>query len=638
MRRLVAPWLASALILSGCAPVQDLARHGKPPDGGLAAGMCRFPNPGPFKLVTVTSAGGPVECWQARGEPGEPGGSMRVSTFGGGPKTFNPWTATDVESSGLGLLMFDKLVDTDPWTGRPYPRLARSILVSDDHRHYTIALRRGLTWSDGKPITADDVVFTFGKLVKEGWGNSSLRDTLSVYGKYPRVEKVDDLTVRFTTDVPFSPFLNSLTNVPLAPRHVLAPVLEKPMSEFHGFWDVNCDPKTMVVSGRFKLDRYVPGQRVELARNERYAMVDKKGRRLPYLDRFIYAIVPDQNTMVLKFYAQELDLLDVRSVRGSDAALMKQREEQGNFRLYNLGPDDGTMFLMFNMNRRKNKETGKHYVDPVKQDWFNNKHFRQAVSHAINRKRIVDNVLRGVGMPLYTPESSAALYFNPNLKPYPQDLDLSAKLLTAGGFVRRAGRLCDGDGHPVEFTLQTNAGNSARDAVCVMIKDELAKLGIKVNYQPIDFNILIDKTHQSLDWEAIVMGLSGSKIEPYDGANVWKSDGRLHMFDQRLPDKTGRVTAGDRREWESRIDALFDRAATTFDERERRRCFYEWQEIVYDELPFIYLYSTLDITAARNTLGNYKPVPLVVFYTPLGSMHNLEEIYFKKADRDAGRE
>jgi peptide/nickel transport system substrate-binding protein len=608
-----------------------------PSTSPATASIANFPNPGPFKLVEVDDPRyGKMECWQARGQPGEFGGALRVSTFGSGPKTFNPWEASDVESAGLGLLLFEKLVDIDAWTGKPYPRLAKSIRIGSDNKEYTITLRKGLRWSDGKPITADDVVFTFGTIVARGYGNSSLRDTLSVYGKFPQVEKVDDSTVKFRTSVPFSPFLKMLPNVPIAPKHAVEPITKQAREKFHGFWDINADPKSMVVSGRFKLNRYVPGQRIELVRNPNYAMVDMLGRRLPYLDRFIYAIVPDQNTMILKFYGNELDLLDIRSVRGSDAALMKQKEQTGNFRMYNLGPDEGTTFFMVNMNRRTNPKTHKPYVDPVKQKWFNNKYFRQAISHAINRQRMIDNILRGVGIPLYTPETTASLYFNRHLKPYPQDLALAAQLLDQGGFRKKGNRLFDSDGHPVQFTLHTNAGNSARDAACVMIANELGKLGIKVNYQPIDFNILIDKTNQSMDWQAIVMGLSGSKIEPYDGANVWKSDGRLHMFDQRLPNEQGQVIVTDARDWEKRIDELFDLAATTFDEAKRHEYFDEWQQIAYDQLPFTYLYTILDITAARNTIGNYMPTPLGIFYTPLGSLHNLEEIYFKHPSSHSG--
>ncbi len=590
-----------------------------------------FPDPGPFKTVVLKAGDGScVEALQSRGEPGIAGGTFTISTFGSGPKTFNYWAASDVESSGIGLLMFERLVETDAWTGKTYPRLARSFKVSKDGLSYTMTLRRGLKWSDGKPLTADDVVFTIGTIVAQGYGNSSLRDVLSVYGKFPTVKKIDDLTVCFTTAVPFAPFLNSLKGIPIAPRHIFEPVTRRPKAEFTTFWDVNMKPEDIVVSGPFKLKRYVPGQRVELERNPSYFMVDRNKQSLPYIDKFVVAIVPDQNTQILRFYGQEIDMLDIRSVRGFDAALMKQKELQGNFQMYNLGPDDGTLFLMFNMCRRKNPATGKFYVDPIKQKWFNNRKFRWAVSRAVNRQRIVDNVLRGVGLPLYTSESVASVYFNKQLEPYPQDLEAAARLLKEGGFVLKDGQLFDADNHRVEFTLLTNAGNTTRDGICVTIAEELKKLGMKVNYQPIDFNILIDKTETSLDWEAVVMGLTGNKIEPYDGANVWKSDGRLHMFDQRLPDKDGTTRPTDARAWEKRIDRLFDLGATTLSEQKRHEYFAEYQKIAYDEQPYIYIDTALDITAIRNTIGNYRPTPLGIYYTPVGSLHNVEEIYFRK--------
>lgn len=634
MKRLVSILLLVALTTTGCvrsAKQTTTTTTSTTPSTAPSGMVTTFPNPGPFKVVEVKQNDGTtIEFLQSRGEVGKFGGTMRLSTFGGDPKTFNPWVASDVESGGIGYLLFERLIDTDVWTGKPYPRLAKSIEVSPDHKTYTITLRRGLQWSDGHPMTADDVVYTFGTLVAQGYGNQSLRDTLSVYGKYPKVEKVDDLTVRFTTAVPFAPFLNSLTNVPVAPKHAVNAFLSSHKREdFYGFWGKNSNPSTMVCSGRFKLDRYVPSQRLEFVRNDKYSMVDAQGQRLPYLDKFILMIVPDQNTMLLKFLAEEVDFLDIRSVRGADAAKLKQQEKQRNFSMYSLGPDDGTMFFMVNMCRRKNPKTGKDYVPPIKQKWFNDVNFRQAISHAIDRQRVVDNVLRGVGLPLYTAESSAAVFFNKNLKPFPQDLNLSKSLLEKSGFVLKENKLYDAAGNRVEFNLLTNAGNATRDAVCIMIKNELEKLGMKVNYQPIDFNTLIDKTETSLDWEAIVMGLSGSKIEPYDGANVWKSNGRLHMFDQRLPNANGEVIAADARDWEKRIDQLFDEGATTFDEAKRHACYDEYQQIVYDQAPFIYLYSMLDITAMRNSFGNYKPTS-IVFYTPLGSMHNLEEIYVRE--------
>lgn len=644
---------AAALILTSCVHVQnggkaDLSEQGQK----LAAGDSQvlsdadarvselgaaFPNPGTYQTVEVKNADGTVlEALQARGEPGEFGGALMMSTFGQGPKTFNAWQASDAESDGIGLIQFEQLVGLDAWTGKYYPRLAKSMTISPDGRVYTFTLRKGLQWSDGHKLTADDVMFTFVDLIGGGFGNTSRRDVLMVDGKFPKFEKLDGLTVRVTTQKPFAPLLDGL-RVAIAPKHVLAPWLKRPRGDFAQLWNINCKPETLVTSGPFKLKRS-NAERVELVRNPNYFMVDKKGARLPYLDRFVVLVVPNQQAQSIKFYAGEIDLLDIRQVRGFDVALMKQRERHGDFVMHQLGPDDATVFLMFNMCQRKDPKTKKFYVDPVKQKWFNSKRFRWAVSRAINRQRIVNNAMKGVGKPLYTCETPACLYFNSNLPGFEQDLDAARKLLQEDGFVLKDKILYDKDGHRVEFNLLTNSGNTTRDGICISIKNDLDELGMKVNYTPIEFNVLIDKTETSLDWDAVVMGLTGSRTEPYGGANVWKADGRLHMFDQRLPDAAGNVPVTDARPWETRIGKLFDLGATTLDPVERKKYYDEYQKIAYEEQPFIYIECPLLFTAAQKSLANYKPLPLGINYPPLGSMHNLEELYFRSAHRRADRQ
>lgn len=586
-----------------------------------------FPNPGPFKLIEKDG----VEYWQARGELGKYGGSLKLSFFGSGPKTFNGWDASDADSHGIGMLQFDSLVDFDPWTGKAIPKLAKSYKVSADGRTIDFVMRKGLKWSDGHPLTVDDVVFTYATLIGDGFGETSSRDTISTPGDYPNIVKVDEDTVSFRFKKPFSPFLANLNATMVAPKHIIEPITKRPKAEFHNFWNINADPKTFVCSGPMIVDRYIPGQRLEFKRNPNYSFIDKEGRQLPYLDKMIIGIVPDQNTMIIKFLGDEIDLLDVKSVRGIDAALLKQREASGNFTMYNLGPDDGTMFLMFNLCQRKDPKTGKPYVDPIKQAWFNNEKFRWAISHSVDRKRIINNVQKGVGYPLSTNETEAAIYLNKDLKPIEYDPALAAKLLAEAGFVKKGDELFDAKGNRVEFDLITNSGNTGRDACCITIKEELKKLGIKVNYQPIEFNTMTNRVHTSLDWQAIVMGLTGSRFEPYGGANVWKSDGRMHMFDTRLPDKNGLVKAPDARPWEKEIDKLLDTAAGTMDEKTRIDCYNRFQKIAYDQQPFIYIYTNMLLTAAHNRLGNYKPSPYGIYYTPKGTLHNIEEIYIKGA-------
>lgn len=600
--------------------------------GAAAKPPSPFPDPGPYKTVAAKNEdGSTLEAMQARGELGEFGGALMLSSFGDGPKTFNAWQASDAESDGMGLIQFEQLIGLDAWTGKYYPRLAKTMTVSPDGLTYTLTLRKGLQWSDGHPLTADDVIFTFDKIIGGGFGNTSRRDVLMVDGHFPKFEKVDPLTIKVTTLKPFAPLLDAL-RIAIAPKHVLEPWLKRPRGDFAQLWNVTCKPESLVTSGPFKLKRVSP-ERVEFVRNPKYFMVDSKGRRLPYLDKFVVRLVASQDAQVIGFYAGELDMLDIRQVRGMDVAKMKQKERQGDFTMHNLGADDATVFLMFNMCQRKDPKTKKPYVEPYKQKWFNSKNFRWAVSKAFNRQGMVNNAMKGVGSPLYTCETPACLYFNSTLPPIKQDVEASRKLLADDGFVLKDKALFDKEGHRVEFNLQTNSGNTTRDGICVSIKNDLEALGMKVNYQPIHFNVLIDKVETSLNWEGVVMGLTGSRIEPYGGANVWKSDGRVHMFDQRIPDANGKVLVTDARPWEKRIDQLFDLGATTLDPAQRKKYFDEYQQIVYDEQPFIYLECPIVFTAARKIIANYKPLAYGINYSPLGSMHNLEELYFTSAHR-----
>jgi len=177
--------------------------------------------------------------------------------------------------------------------------------------------------------------------------------------------------------------------------------------------------------------------------------------------------------------------------------------------------------------------------------------------------------------------------------------------------------LHDKFGNIVEFTLMTNAGNIERESIGVMIKEDLSELGMKVNFKPIEFNVLVGKLTGSLDWDAIIMGLTGSSLEPNNGANVWYSYGSLHMFNLRKNAKDNE----DILPWEQEIDKLFAKGATTIDFEQRKQIYDKYQKIVYEHNPFIYLYTPLNINAVRTKFKNIVPTPLG------GVLHNLEEIF-----------
>lgn len=562
------------------------------------------------KNITIAD----VDYLQSQAGIGIYGGSLVASTIGEGPKTFNPFNTKDNISAMMSEIMYDGLLTTHPVTGQPIPKLAKSFSVNGND--YIIHLRHGIKWSDGKPITADDVVFTWQNIIFDGFGNTSTRDSIIIDGKLPTVKKIDDYTVEFKTPQPFAPFIRMLST-PIAPKHIFEPAVKKGKEYFETFLSTNIDPKILVTSGAFKLKEYVPAQRVVFERNPNYYMINKNNQKLPYLDKLVYLIVGDINNEVLKFEGGELDTI---GLQGANVARFKELEKHSNFKVYNLGPDTGTMFVSFNLNNRKDKN-GKYFVDLKKQRWFQDKNFRQAVDYAIDRKNMVLNIANGLAAPLYTAESLNSIYLNKNLKPYDRNIEKSKDLLKKSGYWwDKKGHLMDKFGNHVEFNLFTNAGNTEREAIGVMVKQDLEDLGMKINFKPIEFNSLVNKLVNTSDWDIVIMGLTGSPLEPNGGKNVWMSNGTLHMFNQR----PAGYTKDDRYPWEKELDYLYTQGAlaTTF---EARKKFYdEYQKIVYEEKPFVYIYSPLRITAIRMKFKN-------VFPTSLGGVtYNIEEIYEAK--------
>lgn len=562
------------------------------------------------KNVTVNG----VDYLQSQLPIGKFGGTFVSSTIGEGPKTFNPFNTKDNISAQMSEIMYDGLVTTNPVTGETIPKLAKSFSVNG--KEYLINLRHGLKWSDGQPITADDVVFTWQNIIFDGFGNTSTRDSVMIDGKLPTVEKIDDYTVKFVTPEPFAPFLRMLSS-PIAPKHIFQPAVSRGREYFDGFLSTNTNPKEFVTSGAFRLKEYVPAQRVVFERNPNYYEINKDGKKLPYLDKLVYLIVGDINNQVLKFEGGELDEI---SLQGANVARFKEMEKHSDFSVFNIGPDTGTMYLSMNMNNRKD-EKGKCYVEPKKQVWFQDKNFRQAVDYALDRKNMVFNIANGLGYPLFTPETLNSIFLNKNLKPYDKNIEKSKELLKKSGFTwDKAGHLIDRFGNHVEFDLYTNAGNTEREAIGVMVKQDLEDLGMKVNFKPIEFNSLVNKLMASLDWDMVIMGFTGSPLEPNGGKNVWLSDGTLHIFNQRLE----RDANSPRYAFEKRIDYLYTQGALATKFEDRKKYYDEYQAIVYDEKPLIYIYSPIRIVALRNKFKNIYPTSLG------GVTHNIEEVFIER--------
>ena len=534
------------------------------------------------------------------------------------PKTFN--AILSQESPNVFGLTYEGLVDQNPLTGEIEPALAKSWEISDNKKEITFTLRNNLKWSDGEPLTADDVLFTYNDLILNPQIPNNLRDSLRIgeSGEFPTVEKLDNKRIKFTVPEPFAPFLQS-TGISIMPKHALAESVQKTDSEgkpvFLSKWGVDTPPENIIVNGRYQLANYATSERVTFQKNPYYWEKDEQGNQLPYIDRVVWQIVESQDTALLQFRSSGLDLI---SVTPDYFSLLKQEEDRGNFTIYNGGPQYGTNFIGFNLNT--GSRDGKPLVDPIKSRWFNTIEFRKAVAYGINRQQMINNIFRGLGEKQNSPISIQSPYYDQSVKSYGYDLEKAKNLLLSAGFqYNEENQLLDAEGNRVRFTLITNAGNKIREAMGAQIKQDLAKLGITIDFTPIQFNVLVDKLSNSLDWECHLLGFTGGN-EPHFGINLWRTDGNLHTFNQSARSGSTPLQGRKVRDWEKEIESLYIQASRELDDSKRKELYGEAQAIVQEHLPYIYLVNSLSLSAVRDKIEGVQ-------YSALGgAFWNIEEL------------
>ncbi len=503
------------------------------------------------------------------------------------PRTFNPVIVTDVSTGRVLGQIFEGLVEANYITGEIDPALAESWTISGDKRTWTFTLRQGVRWSDGVPLTIDDVVFSL-QVVFTKEVQSSTVDLLTFGGKPVRWKKLDDRRIQFTTAEPLGFFLRLLQDLTIIPKHKLQAALAKGGLAFNAVWAVNTPPAEIVGTGPYIMESYVFGQRVTYRRNPRYWKVDQAGNRLPYLDRYVLQIVPNVDAEKLKFLAKETDLYGARPREYEE---FKQGEQAGNYTVYD-GPETfSAQYLVFNENPRG--------LTPPKLTWFQDVRFRRALNRAIDRNTIVRQVFAGRATPAWSPVSIAdKRYYNPNLPKYEYDLAKAQQLLAEAGYKKGSdGFLRDAKGNVMDFSISTSSQSPDGVAIGNIVRQDFTKLGIKVLFTPEAFSTLVTKLDSTFKWDAIIIGLTGDN-EPGTGRTAWLSSGNLHDWNPRQ----GKPATT----WEVEIDRIFEQVAREFDTAKRRALYFRWQEIVAEQVPLMYFTNPKTQPAVRNTLGNTR--------------------------------
>lgn len=568
-------------------------------------------------LAGVCFAGGPAPEIPGKNEEllrdgavsGHYGGHLTIGERAE-PKTLNPVIATDAISREVLGRMGADLIEINRSTLKTEPALAKSWKSSPDGRTFALQLRKGIRFSDGHPFDADDVIFSFAVYMDEAV-DSPQRDLLIIDGQPMTVTKIDSYTVRFTLPRPYAAAERIFDGLAMLPKHLL----EKPYSEgkFAQAWSLNVQASEIAGLGPFRLKQYVPGQRVILERNPYYWKTDRDAHRLPYLDELTFLFVGTEDAQLLCFEAGETDL--VSRLSSENYNLLVREGSRAGSQMSDLGPSLEYNFVVFNQNDLSGKK-----LDAIarKQAWFRDLKFRQAVSAAVDREGIVRLVYGTRGTPLWGNVGPGnRLWVNQSIPHPPRSLDTARQLLRASGFTwNKSGQLLDNAGQPVEFTIIASSSNAQRMKMATLLQDDLAHLGMQVHVVPLEFRAVIDRVFQTFDYDAAIMGLGGGDADPNPEMNVWMSNGTSHLWN--LGEKQPASA------WEREIDELMQQQMVTLDYPKRKHLYDRVQQLISENLPFIFLATPNILTGADARVGNFHPALLDPY-----TLWNADELYVR---------
>ncbi len=456
---------------------------------------------------------------------GKYGGTWRTALMGGQD---NAWLVRTIS--------YDHLVRWDRQWTTVEPNIAKEVVPNEDASEYTFYLREGMKWSDGEPFTADDIVFW--------WEDIAMNAELSPGGPPswmkvgdadPSVEKVDDYTVVFKFPVPNGLLLQNLAtpsgDTPTRyPRHycqqfharynpdgIDALIQEAGATDWVNLFQLKCSgvPGTpydarwqnseLPTLKAWRLTTaYGAGTQVVAERNPYYWKVDPEGNQLPYIDRVVYDVLEDREVLLLKVLNGEIDMMARHFNTNDNKAVLADNMEAGNYRFFETRSGGNTLGLMFNLNHK----------DPRMRSIFQDKNFRIAMSHAINRQEIIDVIFVGQGEPMNNAMDKTSipeLYDEEMYTMYTEfDPDLAREYLAKAGITEMGpdGYYLGPDGEPFSFVVQTTQAFGHSD-IAEMVVQNWQDLGIHAELAVLDRSLLYTRKDTN-DFDVHVWGAGGS--------------------------------------------------------------------------------------------------------------------------------
>ena len=486
------------------------------------------------------------------------------------PKTFNPVLMEDDSSETIRYLTGGVLMRVNRQTQELEPELATSWKVSDGGKTITFQLRKEVRFSDGTPFSAADVAYTMQQLMDPAM-HSPTRDSFrSGDGKVEtRVLAKDRVAISFP-----------------------APIsgLDKLFDQV-AIMSATSPLKEMAVLGPYVVAENKAGAYLILKRNPTYWKHDASGHQLPYIDSVRLDIQQNRDIEMVRLTHGEIDFIN-----SLDAEYFDKLASTDAAMAHDAGVSLDSEFMWFN-------QVPTSPLPAYKKAWFTSTNFRRAISESINRNDMARIAFRGHAQAAIGPVSPAnRFWFNAKLQAHPFDQKAALQLLAQDGFRMQGDTLRDRDGHTVEFSIITNSGNKYRERMATMMQQDLSGIGIKLNVVTLDFPSLIERMTRTFDYEACLLGLVNTDLDPNSVMNVWLSSSENHQWN---PSEKTPATP-----WEAEIDRLMKEQASTLDQNKRKQFFDQVQEIAWQQEPFIYLVNKNALSAVSTSVRNVHPVAL----------------------------
>ncbi|MEM7127536.1 MAG: ABC transporter substrate-binding protein [Chloroflexota bacterium] len=560
---------------------------------------CQAPAP-----TDTSSTDGADAEQEMSGKPQQ--GGFLVESISADATTLNPLFAQDDPSFRAITKIYLSLLNTDPFSGEIIGSIAESWEASDDSLEYTFYLRDDINWSDGTPLTAKDVKFTFDAIASEEVGSSRAFAVQLV----EEVQMVDDYTVKFVfTDVDCSALGNLGMNI--LPAHKFA-------ADFSDMVDSPENEAPSVGSGPFLFKEWARDDHITLVANPDYY----KGA--PNVDGWTLRVFADSAAELEAILAGEID---VGAVEPQFVSTVEDAIAAGDPLAITKSFSDGYQYITFNLADPNNAqrgyvdENGNEAFDPDEPPLINDPHpvlgdiaVRKAIAHSIDYGNLIDKVLFGQGVQAVADILPAVEWaYDDTLEPYAFDPELAASILDEAGWVAESeGAVRAKDGVPLSFTLATDAGSDTNENILLIVKDSLEQIGFEVNLDIMEWGALIDILDNQT-YDAVKIGWVGLGSDP---DNSW-------YWTYRNDDPGFGFNSGSYYNETQEANIWAARSVPGCATEERAPYYKENQQIVYDEQPYTFLYVPLANTITHTRVNGTNPGPWSTYY-------NVEEWFIQQ--------